>query len=209
MWSVAWCGVWCVVVGCVGVVWWCWCVLWCVVVCCVGVVVCILVSFCVFFSFSLSSILSLACSRSFFFSSFFLLSSLLATAANFEAFECDLAHGKCTAVGSLPPPPSSFLSLPSSKKKKREHFYYRNIFGEGIIFYSFILIQKNRRRVKLQILQFYINSKKFKLQRVKSVIIFGRMVLVRSGLVAVDTAVGAIVVSDLSFGAGRPALCLE
>ena len=88
--------VWCVVlvlvfggggfVCCEGVVWWC------------GV-------FFVFFSlFSLSSLLSLSCSRSFFlFSSFLLLSSLLAMAANFEAFECDLAHGKCTAIGSLPP----------------------------------------------------------------------------------------------------------
>ena len=44
------------------------------------------------------------------------------TAANIEAFECDLAQGKCTAVGSLPPPLPSLLlfSLPSSKKKKRE-----------------------------------------------------------------------------------------
>ena len=93
------------------------------------------------------------------------------TAANIEAFECDLAQGKCTAVGSLPPP------LPSLLKKKEETFYSRNISGEGIILhYSFILIQKNRRRVKLQSLQFYINSKAIKLQRVKSVIILAAMV---------------------------------
>ena len=93
-------------------------------VCCVGVVWWCGVSFCVFFLFSLSSLLSLSCSRSFFlFSSFLLLSSLLATAANFEAFECDLAHGKCTAVGSLPPPLSSLLlSLPPLLKKRRELF---------------------------------------------------------------------------------------
>ena len=34
------------------------------------------------------------------------------TAANIEAFECDLAKGKCTAVGSIPPP---FSSSPPQK----------------------------------------------------------------------------------------------
>ena len=81
-----------------------------------------------------------------FFLFFFSLSSLLATkhygknrstntAANIEAFECDLAQGKCTAIGSLPPPlspPSSLLPLPSSKKE--ETSYYRNISGEESIF---------------------------------------------------------------------------
>ena len=74
-----------------------------------------------FFFFSCSFSYSCYCSCSFSFSS---LSSLLATkhygknrstntAANIEAFECDLAQGKCTAVGSLPPlPPSSFVPLP-------------------------------------------------------------------------------------------------
>ena len=42
--------------------------------------------------------------------------------------------------------------------------------------YSFRLIQKNRNLVKLQILQSYIYSKKFKLQHVKSVIILSKMV---------------------------------
>ena len=48
-----------------------------------------------------------------------------------------------------------------TKEKKREvTFYYRNISGEELIFYYiFKLIPKNRRRVKLQALQFYINSK--------------------------------------------------
>ena len=45
-----------------------------------------------------------------------------------------------------------------------------------MFYFSFILIQKNRRRVKLQTFQFYIYSKTIKLQRVKSVIIFAKMV---------------------------------
>ena len=73
-------------------------------------------------------------------------------AANIEAFECDLAQGKCTAVGSLPPPLPSLLPSPPPLLKKREGtFYYRNISGEEFIFYySLKLIPKNRRRVKLQ-----------------------------------------------------------
>ena len=141
---------------------------------------CGVVSICVvFFSlFSQFSSFSFLLSLSFFsllsslfsslFSSSFSLSFLLATkhygknrstntAANIKAFECDLAQGKCTAVGSLPPP----FSPSPPQKKKEETFYYRNISGEGIILhYSYILIQKNRRRVKLQSLNFYLNSKK-------------------------------------------------
>ena len=88
----------------------------------------------VFFLFFLSILffLFLALSLSFLlFSSFlfsllplFLRSFLVATkhcgknrstnrAANLEAFECDLAHGRCTAVGSLPPP---FPPSPPQKK---------------------------------------------------------------------------------------------
>ena len=147
-------GVVCCVVCCV-VVWW-WCVLF----------------FCYFsqfssFSFLLSLFPSLFFPCSLFSSSFFLLYSLLATkhcgknrstntAANFEAFECDLAQGKCTAVGSLP---SSLLSL-SSSSKKVGNFLLQEYFRRGIYFYySFKLIPKNRRRVKLQSLHFYINSK--------------------------------------------------
>ena len=92
----------------------------------------------------------------------FLLSSLLATAANFEAFEFDLAHGKCTSVGSLPPPfshPSSLLSLLSSKKKGG-NFALQEYFRRRIYFYyGFKLNQKNRRRGKLQALRLHINSK--------------------------------------------------
>ena len=67
-----------------------------------------------------------------------------------------------------------------TKNKKRGNFYHRNISGEGIIFYySFRLIQENRRRVKSQTLQFYINSKTIELQRVKTVIILGKMVSLR------------------------------
>ena len=136
--AVLWCVVCCVcmrvlccVVCCVGVgVWWWWC---CVLCGCCVVVWCVFL--CLFSLFSLSSLLSLSCSRSFFlFSSFLLLSLLLATAANFEAFECDLAHGKCTAVGSLPPPLSSPPPFsPSSPQKKEGTFHYRNISGEGLI----------------------------------------------------------------------------
>ena len=56
---------------------------------------------------------------------------------------------------------SLLLSPPSSPLQKREGtFYYRNISGEEFSFYySFKLIPKNRRRMKLQSLQFYINSK--------------------------------------------------
>ena len=196
------CGVCCVC----GVLCWCWCLV--VVVLCVVWVVCfcVFVLFCFFFS--ILFFLFLALSLSFFLLSSFpllsslfsllsslplpLLSSLLATkhcgknrstntAANFEAFEGDLAHGRCTAVGSLPPSLSSLLPFsPSPPKKKDEGtFRYRNISGEGIIFhYSFILIQKNRRRVKLQALQLHINSKTIDLQRVKTVIIFGGMVVI-------------------------------
>ena len=52
-------------------------------------------------------------------------------AANIEAFECDLAQGKCTAVGSLPPPLPSLLP----PRKLRGGLYYRNISGEEFIFY--------------------------------------------------------------------------
>ena len=96
------------------------------------------------FSFSLAPSLTLVLALVL---SLFLLYSLLATkhhgknrstntAANIEAFECDLAQGKCTAVGSLPPPVPSLLpppSLPSSKKREGT-FYYRNISGKEFIF---------------------------------------------------------------------------
>ena len=58
------------------------------------------------------------------------------TAANIEAFECDLAQGKCTAVGS---PPSSLLLSFQRTKKKEGPFYYRNISGEEFIFFITVL----------------------------------------------------------------------
>ena len=100
------------------------------------------------FSFSFSLAPSLALVLSLFLLS---LSPLLATkhygknrstntAANIEAFECDLTQGKCTAVGSLPPPlPSLLPSLPPLLKKKKGTFYYRNISGEEFIFFITIL----------------------------------------------------------------------
>ena len=133
---------WCVVLVLVSGVWW-WCCVLCGVLCwcCVvsgGVYFCVFLCFFSQFS-SFSFLLSLFPSSLFFplLSSLplFLLSSLLTTkqcgknrstntAANFEAFECDLAHGRCKAVGSpsplsspLPPPFS-----PSPPQKKRELF---------------------------------------------------------------------------------------
>ena len=137
-----------------------------------------------FFFFSCSFSYSCSCSCYFSFSS---LSPLLATkhygknqstntAANIEAFECDLAQGKCTAVGSLPPPLPSLLPSPPPLLKKRKLFI-TGIFRRGNYFVlKFKLIQKNQRRVKLQSLQFYINSKTINLHHVKSVIILAKMV---------------------------------
>ena len=124
--------------------------------------------FCFFLAPSLTLALALVLSL-------FLLYSLLATkhygknrstntAANIEAFECDLAQGKCTAVGSLPPPLPSLLPPPSlpHPEKRKETFYYRNISGDDYFFttvlnkfqkiaagenyshYSFILIPKQK-----------------------------------------------------------------
>ena len=80
-----------------------------------------------------------------------------------------MAHGTFIATANelhgmfppllLPPLLSSPPSLPHPEKREGT-FYYRNISGEEFIFYySLKLIPKNRRRVKLQALQFYINSK--------------------------------------------------
>ena len=67
------------------------------------------------------------------------------TAANIEAFECDLAHGRCTAVGSLPPPlPSLLPSLPPLLKKKRENFFLQEYFRRGIYFYYSFLINSKK-----------------------------------------------------------------
>ena len=64
-----------------------------------------------------------------------------------------------------------------TKNKKGGIFLIQEYFGRGIYFYySLKLIPKNRRRLKLQALQFYINSKTIELQRVKTVIIFCKMV---------------------------------
>ena len=51
------------------------------------------------------------------------------TVANIEAFECDLAQGKCTAVGSLPPPlPSLPPFSPSHPQKKKGNFLLQEYF---------------------------------------------------------------------------------
>ena len=97
-----------------------------------------------FFFFSCSFSYSCSCSCSFSFSS---LSSLLATkhcgknrstntVANIEAFECDLAQGKCTAVGSLPPPlPSLLPSPPLLLNKKKRKLFITRIFPARELFY--------------------------------------------------------------------------
>ena len=108
-------------------------------------------------------------------------------ASNFEAFESDVAHGTFIATANelhgmfpplLLPPLLSSLLPPSHTQKKRRDFLLQEYFRRGNYFYySFKLIQKNQRRVKLQSLQFYLNSKTIELQRVKTVIILGKMVI--------------------------------
>ena len=216
----------CVVCVC-GVLCWCWC--WCLVVvlCCVVLcgVVCIFVSFCVvFFSFfaqfSLFSFL-LSLSLSFFLlSSFLFFFSLLFSPPNTmertdqptrrpTSRHLHVIWRRASAQQSvlsllLLSPPSSLLPLLSSKKE--ETFYYRNISGEGIILnYSFKLFQKNRRRVKLQSLQFLSNSKTIKLQRVKPVIILAAMVLLCPSLfVSGDDTTGVSCSLDQSRENGSP-----
>ena len=64
------------------------------------------------------------------------------------------------------------------KKKSKGTFCCKNISGEGIILnYSLKLIQKTRRRGKLQALRQHINSKTIGLSRVKTVIVVWKMVL--------------------------------
>ena len=156
--SVVWC-VLCVHVACVvcGLCVYMWCCVWCV-----GCVLCVV---------KLGT-LSLSCSLSFLFSFPFFFSLIFIFLSSFsfsfslapfltlalEAFECDLVQSKCTAIGSLPPPPPS--SLPPSHKKERGLFI-TGICPARELFFITVLnkIKKNRRRGKLQSLQFYINSK--------------------------------------------------
>ena len=110
-------------------------------------------SFSFSFSFSLAPSLTLALALVLSLP-LFILSSLLATnhygknrstntAANIEAFECDLAQGKCT-VGSLPPPLPSLLPSPPLLLKKKGNFLLQEYFRRGNYF----------------VLQFYTNSEK-------------------------------------------------
>ena len=160
-WCVCVCVVCCVGVG-VGVWWWC-CVVW------FGVYFCLFV---LFFSFSLnfiysflsssplSSLLSIFSLSLPLFSLLFLFSSLSSSRHHTLMVRTDQptrwrrASAQQSVLSLLLSPPSSLLSLPSSKKREGT-FYYRNISGKEFIFYySFKLIPKNRRRVKLQSLQF-------------------------------------------------------
>ena len=79
--------------------------------------------------------------------SFLLLSSYLCSLFS-SSFECDLAHGRCRTVGSLPPLP--FLpSLPSTKKKKEEFFFLQEHVQRGnYLKVQFYIKSKNRRRGK-------------------------------------------------------------
>ena len=147
------------------------------VACCVGgVCSCVFVLFCFFLSFSLSFLL-LSLSSLFFPSSLFcllflfLFSLLFSPPNTVERTDQPTrwptsrhlkviwrtAGAQQSVLSLLLSPPSSLLSLSSSKKEEGT-FYYRNVSGE-VFHYSFRLIPKNRRRVKLQALQFYNNSK--------------------------------------------------
>ena len=134
-----------------------------------------------FFFFSCSFSYSCSCSCSFSFSSFFFLSfyslfsSLPFTPTN-NVQSTDqqtrrptlrrlnggarYVHSNCQRIARNVPtsPPPSLLpppSLPHPEKSEGTFYYRRGIY----FYYSFKLIPKNRRRVKLQALQFYINSK--------------------------------------------------
>ena len=175
----------CCVVCCVGVgvgVWWWCCVVWCVFLC-LFVFFFSFFSQCSSFSFLLYlSFFLLSSSLSSLFSSFFSFSLLFSLPNTMERTDQPTRRPTSRHLNVIwrrTSAQQSVLSLltPPLLEKKEETFYYRNISGEGIILhYSFILIQKNRRRVKLQSLRFYINSKTIKLQRVKSEIILAAMV---------------------------------
>ena len=164
---------------------------------------------CLFLVFS--QFYSFSCLLSLFLSSFFFLSSLF-----FPLFSLFTSRhgGQLRGIWMWPGArqvhsnSSLLLSLPPLLKKKKRDLFIAGIFPARDFLLQFINSEKIAAAWNYRYYSFILIQKKFKLQRVKSVIIFGRMVLVRSGLVAVDTAVGAIVVSDLSFGAGRPALCV-
>ena len=157
--SVVWCVVWCVCVvccvlcvcmwrvWCVGCVYmWCW---WCVCVVLLWWCVCVVCgeawhTLSLFLSL-LPLLFPLLFPFPFLFLFFFSLSSLLATkhygknrstntADNIEAFECDLAQGKCTAVGSLPPPLPSPPPFSPSPPQKRGNFLLQEYFRRGIYF---------------------------------------------------------------------------
>ena len=132
-----------------------------------------LLSFFFFFFFSCSFSYSCSCSCSFSFSfsfsSFFFLpfytlfSSLPFTPTN-TVQSTDQAHGTFIATANelhgmfpplLLPPLLSSLLPPSHTQKKERGLLLQEYFRRGIYFYySFKLIPKNRRRVKLQALQF-------------------------------------------------------
>ena len=175
----------------------CWC--WCLVVVLRGVVwcgvVCSFVYFCVVFLFFLSILfflfLALSLSLSFFLLSFFLslLSSLFSSSFSslfsllFLFFFSLLFSPPNTMERTYQPtrrPTSRHLNViwrrASAQQSVLSLLPSHPLLKGIILHYSFTLIQKNRRQVKLQSLQFYINSKTIKLQRVKSVIILAAMV---------------------------------
>ena len=168
---------------------WCW---WRVCACGVGgggvCVLCVVKLGTLSLSCCLSFLLSLFLSSLSFlpllfsFSLLFSVLSPLSLSFSFSFFSCSCSCSFSFSFSSFFPSPLPSSLLPSSlphPEKKEETFYYRNISGEEFIFYySFKLIPKNRRWVKLQALQFYINSKTIELQRVKSVIISAEMAVV-------------------------------
>ena len=199
--SVVWCVVWFVC----GVVLWCGSVVWCVVkLGTLSLSLSLVLSpssslslsfslFLCFFFFSCSFSYSCSCSCSFSFSSFFFLlpsthSSLLFSFTPTNTVQSTdqqtrrptlrrlnvMWRTECSHLSFLFYPPSS---LPPTPRTKRGDFLLQEYVRRGIYFYySFKLIPKNRRRVKLQSLQFYINSKTINLHHVNSVIVFAKMV---------------------------------
>ena len=154
-----------------------WCGVWvlCVVCFCVFVLFCFFFSQFSSFSFLLSLLSSFPLLSSLFCLLFlFLFSSISFTPTN-TVQSTDQQNWRSTSrrlnviwrtagvhssrLSALLSTPSSLLSL-SSSSKKGGNFLLQEYFWRGIYFYySLKLIPKNRRRGKLQSLQFYINSK--------------------------------------------------
>ena len=132
-------------------------------------------SVCVFSLFFLSILFFLFLALSFFLLSFLLLSSLHFSPRRPTSRHLNViwrtASAQQSVLSQLLPPPFS----PSPPQKKRGNFllqeYFRRVNYLEVQFY--LNSGKSPSGEITDITVFFINSKKFKLQRVKSVIIFG------------------------------------